>query len=419
MNFRKNGISNLFTGIIFTFLTMFLTGCVSDKNDLPTPENPESDKISVSMVISGEGLTTTRATEEAQGSVDENYIDISDLYILTFDIPASASDQTDFSKYRLKEIVWSPDEALRNKDAFLVADRTRVILRTFLDEASYNTSDSYCMVTVANIKNWLPSVDGKNAYTDLTPGTTSISDLQRNLNYARVIKNYSWSPKNTPGNGMPLFGIQKFTLSGYNAEIHGVVNPYRLPDVLLLRTMAKVEISISENVKVPVENGDEIPLEIENVTSGTNYNTNSWLIPEPERMDNFTTSLSTGQISTAPDYQAYPTVKANAPLNFTENSSGSFVAYIPEYDLSTNSREIDVTFDMGKYGINKFTLYLQPYLDGEPRQVTAADPAYWHSVLRNHVYSIEIIAIEMDINPVINLTVCKWNEYTSDIPQFN
>ena len=435
-------ISLAFRHLANTLLTAVViitaTGCVTENGECPVL--PEEDKIGVSLTIAGNlpsGLS--RANEPGQDSEDtngevgtlaESYININDLFIFTFALGEEETIATNDSK--LKDILWSPNKKeITTPQSTIYSDGENVTLRTFLDSKKYNTTDKFCIVSVANASKW---VDQTSLYTDLKPGETTLGDLQKGLNYTNVLPKQSesnqvlnWIPNNETSSGIPLFGIKRVNLDGYNTEIYNSGNPYDLGTVWLLRALAKIEISVDENANQdPIEGDpvDNIEIESAHIKAG-NWNTGLQLIPSPlTRMEGYATTGGTGQVETGPVFNnhEYDPAQSSNTLYFTKVTSAdgkeSFIAYVPEYDLSNGKGKDIIQIKLS--GIDQtFNLSVSPYSDGLPS--TGTNP-YWNCILRNHIYRYSIKGVEIDGSLTLltlKWTVCPMDQVGITIPPFD
>lgn len=440
--YGRSLLRRCFPGALLALLPL-ASGCIAESGDCP--DDISEQDITVSLVIEGGLPSQTRADEftEEQGTLAESYINIDDLYVLAFEI-GEGKDVADGDS-ELKDIIWSPVAAQRLPESVISSNGTQVLLRTFLSSQDYDTSTPFSIVTIANTENWLADSDTgfslttkKEADADgtKTKQATKLSELQKVLSYTKAIgesasgvANTSWVPDNAASSGIPLFGIKRTTLAGYNNKFHSSANPYPLGTIWMLRTLAKVEIYVADGVNKAIESA--------NVIVG-GWNTDLHLIPfqnanpaDLNRMEGYSTSDSsnygsTGQVTLAPDFTNtnFTPSSSTSPLAMTQTTrvidgveKQVFVAYLPEYTLTG-------TFTGGEVARNdiirvKFTdngqeypLAIAPYTDGNPGN---QDVAHWQYLLRNHIYRFAITGVlddkvqlivklmpwtAMDVNPV-------------------
>lgn len=436
--YGRSLLRRCFPGALLALLPL-ASGCIAESGDCP--DDISEQDITVSLVIEGGLPSQTRADEftEEQGSLAESYINIDDLYVLAFEI-GEGKDVADGNSV-LKDIIWSPVEAQRLPESVISSNGTQVLLRTFLSSLDYDTSTPFSIVTIANTKKWLADGDTgfslttkKEADADRNKTVTKLSDLQKVLSYTKAIgesapgvSNTSWAPDNATSSGIPLFGIKRTTLAGYDNKFHNSANPYPLGTIWMLRTLAKVEISVDPKVT-------DLKIQSAYIITG-GWNTNLQFIPfrgnagnvNLGRMEGYDTSGNTGQVSLEPDFSSgfypAPSSGALAMLQTTRTVNGEqtpvFVAYLPEYQLAPSATGevrnniIRVRF---KNVTSEFPLAIAPHTNGLP---TEAAEVHWQYLLRNYLYRFQISGIQVDEQLTLNWTVCPMDEETITIPPFD
>ncbi len=452
--YGRSLLRRCFPGALLALLPL-ASGCIAESGDCP--EDISGQDITVSLVIEGGLPSQTRAdgfTEE-QGTLAESYINIDDLYVLAFEI-GKDKDVADGNSV-LKDIIWSPDAAQRLPESVISSNGTQVLLRTFLSSLDYDTSTPFSIVTIANTQKWLADGDTgfslttkKEADADVTKTkqATKLSDLQKVLSYTKAIgesapgvANTSWAPDNATSSGIPLFGIKRTTLAGYDNKFHSSANPYPLGTIRMLRTLAKVEISVDPAAEL----APDTPLEIESAyVIGGGWNTNIQLIPfqgsagnaDLNRMEGYGISTgsnygSTGQVTLPPDFTnagftPTPSVSQLFMTRSTRTVDGkeiqTFIAYLPEYTLTGDFTEgglkrnniIRVKFTGSN---NLFNLSISPYKGYNPEM---AEVPYWQYLLRNHIYRYVITGLSDNMEFSFNWTVCDMDKPDAvDVPSFN
>ncbi len=436
--YGRSLLRRCFPGALLALLPL-ASGCIAESGDCP--DDISEQDITVSLVIEGGLPSQTRADEftEEQGSLAESYINIDDLYVLAFEI-GEGKDVADGNSV-LKDIIWSPVEAQRLPESVISSNGTQVLLRTFLSSLDYDTSTPFSIVTIANTKKWLADGDTgfslttkKEADADRNKTVTKLSDLQKVLSYTKAIgesapgvSNTSWAPDNATSSGIPLFGIKRTTLAGYDNKFHNSANPYPLGTIWMLRTLAKVEISVDPKVT-------DLKIQSAYIITG-GWNTNLQFIPfrgnagnvNLGRMEGYDTSGNTGQVSLEPDFSSgfypAPSSGALAMLQTTRTVNGEqtpvFVAYLPEYQLAPSATGevrnniIRVRF---KNVTSEFPLAIAPHTNGLP---TEAAEVHWQYLLRNYLYRFQISGIQVDEQLTLNWTVCPMDPVTSGDIEFN
>lgn len=411
----------LYGACMMWVLALMLSGCGKESGE--SPDIALEKDISVSIEIAGRIPDSSRASlSEDDGFPAESYIDIGDIYVLAFSTESAGGIANGESL--LKDIIWSPVESERLPDSKIFSNGTRVLLSTFLDSGKgYSVSQPFSIVTIANAKKWL--ADGENFV--LEKGVTKLSDLQRRLDYTKVLDgNYSWIPDNTKKTGIPMFGVMKASLEYYNNTFNGPANPYGLGTVWLLRSLAKVEIEIED---------PNIEIESARIEAG-NWSTTSQLIPFSKangaivsnlnRMEDFATSGNTGQVTKTPDFtsdanfgpvagtQAIFLKEIASKVGTTQNQV--LTAYLPEFPLRTPGGSPKCRLCIKVKNVKpECHFYIAPY--GTNGIVDSAE-IYWHYLLRNYKYRFVIKDLD---DVVLNLkwTVCPISEKEIDIPAFN
>lgn len=398
-----------------SLLLLVAGGCVMDNEDCPVID--PDDGIVVTFELSGGIPAHTRVLEEEEGSEEESYIDINDLYIFTFEIGEGKTVADGDSK--LMEILWSPNKDERlDKSVITSSAGNAVWLRTFLNSNPngtgtdpYKNDDgtykNFCIVTVANASKWL---DGDAAYSGFIKGTTTLADLQKTLSYSKVLTNGSWVPGGEENpSWMPLFGIKRVNLDGYDPKTYSESNPYPLGTVWLLRALAKVEITTGADSGLTIESANVV---------GSGWNKDLSLIPfdSPENkslncMEKYAVTGSTGQMVRVPTFTSTAAGESET-LSFSIEGNKA-VVYLPEYNLQSNNRIVSIKF---KELPNYFPLNVSPYdANGDP---VSGEDIWWKFILRNYLYRFNIKGVTIDKNLQINLTVCPMDQVEITIPDF-
>lgn len=414
----KRGLIDIFKlsliYVISAITALPLTGCVGDE-DIPVIPAENDRGISVAIALSGMGGNNdTRSmpgndsddTSGAYGSAAENYIDINDLYVMTFSIPDGKSVFCDESQ--LLEILWKPGSS--GKDESKVAwSGGYAYLQTQLDEniTSYSDGKDFCIVAIANFSQF-------GSLT--TPPATGITFKQlqegAKFNYKPTkTGKWSWSPVDGK-NGIPLFGVKRVNLKGYDKKIHGPQNPYQLqsngnPTLWLLRAFAKAEIRLSDALKNLELNGTKTEVKIKSASIGNSYSSDFWLIPELSRFSEFNETGGTGLINGAPTFNEWQSTKANPAdlLSFNISADAtSATVYLPEYDMSEegNRPRITVTLEIGGSD-QEFSFDFKPYPKDEDS--SEGQQASWLYILRNNYYRF---ILDVDFR-VITVEPVNWS----------
>lgn len=413
----KRGLIDIFKlSLIYAIsaiTTISLAGCGGEGSvpDFPM-EDDEGISVCISLVGMGEKCDTrsnpgndSDDTAGVYGSAAENYIDINDLYVMTFSIPDGSSVLCDDSQ--LLEILWKPGSS--GKDESKVAwSGGYAYLQTQLDEniTSYSDGKDFCIVAIANFSqfgNLVAPYQGMK-----------FSELQKSakFNYTPIkTGKWSWSPE-VDKNGIPLFGVKRVNLKGYDKKIHGPQNPYQLqsngnPTVWLLRAFAKAEIRLSDALKNLELNGTKTEVKIKSASIGSSYSSNFWLIPQLSRLSEFNETGGTGLINAGPAFREWQSTKAEADnlLSFNVSADAtSATVYLPEYDMSAveNKPRITVTLEIGGSD-QEFSFDFKPY--PSDNESSDGQQASWLYILRNNYYRF---ILDVDFR-VITVEPVNWS----------
>ncbi|WP_160246886.1 hypothetical protein [Phocaeicola sartorii] len=377
MKFLKDRILPLF---MTALLGGLLPACVNEDEGTSTASDDGS--FFISIAISAGNASPARAESDLtdeEGTSVENNINIGDLKIYAFSIPTD----NNASNSALLTQIYPKDD---NNSNIIEADVKKSVPGTYMLEAELNNTffdnhKDFCLVAVAN---WTPFVS-----LDFSlPDGKELSVLgNEELLFGQNIdvNKQAWTPNGEEG--IPMFGLHKASLAGYDKKHNNKFAPLLLGKVNMLRAFAKIEIRNGMKDK-----------EITGV-SISSYN----------KMGYFTPSLIGNQLSDTENVTSAnipnPVESSVEELSFS-GKDGAFVAYLPEYELTNGKRDIiTVTIDEKKY-----LLSLAPYTDDGPNEKPTED--YWKALLRNHIYRYIITGVEEDepAQLTINYTVCPMNE---------
>lgn len=395
--------------LICTALMLGVEGCREDFDEDEAETGRPKDSFSVSIALAGMGTEQTRAAGEdsedsdgVYGTADENFIDINDLYVMTFSIPAGSSTLTDDSE--LLEVLWNGKNGGKATETDIYYNGTTAFLNTWLDSKidAYipESGKKFCLVAVANFSQYKKTVGGD---VPLTKGT-KFSVLQQALKY-----DFSQDP--IKDKGIPMFGVKRVNLKGYDKKVHNVANPYILesngnPTLWMLRAFSKIEVALSEKLLEMEKSLGSITIHSASVNK---FGSTFWLIPELSRMSGFADvgvtegTGGTGQVNKSPS-ATFTTTKKEQSLAFSLNDKKTSASiYLPEFGIETEKTEISLAIKMGESSENvDFKFDVQRYSDETGSET---NNVYWKNLMRNHYYKF-IIGIDFKIISVIPQ---QWN----------
>ena len=380
MKFLKDRILPLF---MTALLGGLLPACVNEDEGTSTASDDGS--FFISIAISAGNASPARAESDLtdeEGTSVENNINIGDLRIYAFSIPTD----NNASNSALLTQIYPKDD---NNSNIIEADVKKSVPGTYMLEAELNNTffdnhKDFCLVAVAN---WTPFVSPDFSLPD--GKELSVLGNEELLFGQKIdVNKQAWTPNGEEG--IPMFGLHKASLAGYDKKHNNKFAPLLLGKVNMLRAFAKIEIRNGMKDK-----------EITGV-SISSYNKKGY----------FTPSLIGNQLSDTENVTSAnipnPVESSAEELPFS-GKDGAFVAYLPEYELTNGKRDIiTVTIDEKKY-----LLSLAPYTDDGPNEKPTED--YWKALLRNHIYRYIITGVEEDepAQLTINYMVCPMESGTS------
>lgn len=365
-----------------------LPACVYDDEDT-TGGSEQRDGFNISVAISAGNAPTARAytgnLPDEGGAGAENYIDINDLQIYAF--------STDGSNTLLAQIY--PN---KNHEGIMPPEITPVgntyYLKAELPYDTFSKHTEFKLVVVAN---------GGATSSDVNPDWGTLTMQTYSMTYEN---NQAWIPQ-WGKTGIPMFGVQKVSLVGYNFKTYNEFNPYLLEDINMLRALAKVEV---------VDARENVANEETVVRVGlSSYNTKGYLATDCGDA----TTTENVMVARIPDDHGPSTT----PLSFVREGS-KFTAYLPEYELgNADSRKIIVVEiqkkESGETMTGRFELFLAPYTaEGRPETDEEKLNEYpWQALLRNHIYRYKITQVNWTepVQVTVSYMVCPWERQSCEI----
>lgn len=358
----------------YAFAVMLLgslcASCITDSEDDVQP----AKKITVRFTLVAQKaqaggsravVSDTHPTES--GTVRENEIDIKskDYRILAFD-PASGYLYEDLTNNNGALVQKIEGETQTEYHYTVTFSQLRTVFR---------------LVVLAN---WNSFKEGsEDCYGTFTPLNTKLDDVM--AKYYTLPKNQSYIPMV----GMQTYAINPDAIPEDNSE----TNPYKLADINMLRSVAKIEV---------IDRLGEEGISITDV-SLTGYNSTGTFWPTISG-DNSGWNTEDIQVST-PTIPANPGWTTTTTLDFFKQEEGKHVLYVSECNVSDeNNPAINITIS-NPDGSNPATATYSFNLNG-----------YNESLLRNHIYRYEIKSASTGL--VVNYTVCPMGHGQTDIPGF-
>lgn len=429
-------------------LLLLATGCVNDYDNCPAPERG-SDPVKLRFTIvtrtpMGSNTRQTRAADiagEQTGTAAENYLNLAgrDIRFLLFDNEQKL----------LRDFTPDADVTLAAEDnsRYVTYTVRATIAEPYFARVATADTEFYIMV-IANGRPYRLSAFG------LAPGVTTIADVAGQLaSFAlptEVIvdpetgQRGGWTPSqpgNADGEYIPMAGLQHFTIrqgafSGNGPEGFVELSPENgSKDINMLRALAKIEVIDRIGI---TGHFDDAPAErayVEKVellgycATGTvlpaygQWNRNSVL----ETQQVIAPTMAAPVAYREPDSDYKNTVYTSL-IDFHEDQDAQnlradgcpvFSVYVTEYARAAIAAGAvrpyarvtlhDPTL-AGTEESKLYQLHLASYTGGSAGEDLSA-------LLRNHIYRYEITAVRSTVN--IGYTVCPWDTYDLDVPDFN
>ncbi|WP_304961400.1 hypothetical protein [uncultured Duncaniella sp.] len=416
-------------------------GCIGD-DSLCTEEDGAGTvadgNVNLSFTIVTRHAPSGRAADISGGLVGssvENFINISDIQFLLFD-----ADRKFLQNFY-------PDVKLADGNT----DYSEYVATVSIDEPYFDENIdgnvNFYIMALANGKSLGMSFPGA------FPGVTTISDLCSAAGSPLLTEGISTSGIFDPQNGVgiPMSGLQYFSVAGKSLKESTPHNPYNLStpgggrDINMLRAVAKIEVI--DRINIPVgEDYDadiygESPDRITGVSLLGTFSSGS-MFPAMDQWDRGD-AFETQQVIA-------PTVPKNAswlnPPVFPDRGNINLDGYgdvlrgfaYDEYATGQRADKCRVysayVYEYSRAGIGTgHPPYLHVTVKGSsdkndanygpqvlPMRLTQTEGQVvtdLDALMRNHIYRYEITAISQGLE--ITWTLCPMDEVTIDIPPFN
>lgn len=408
-----------------------VTGCVDDLLLMQNKEEQSLETYSVSIALAGMGAEQTRAEGEDSedkdgiiGTEDESFIDIDDLFVMTFSIEDGKTTLSNNSK--LLEVLWNgkyENTSTKSKifyngsAAYLCASLNKKILE-------YSNKD-FCIVALANMNQFAKA----NGSTLTLERNKTFGEIQQELEYKFTPNiqdngDYYWLPytevnEKKAKQGIPLFGVKRVNLEKYDPEVYNFANPYTLisngnPTLWMIRAFSKIEIELSDAL---LEKENELgEIRISSASINNKYASTFWVIPELDRMSGFSDTGGSGQINKVPGtgFRSNQTESNNSLQFKIDSERKKALIYLPEYFINddNNRPEITLNLNIGEE-LHDFEFSLQQYNSNIAGQ-TQNTLYPWQYLTRNHSYKF---MIGVDFRQIFSVVSDDWtkvyeNEFT-------
>lgn len=386
-------------------LGMAFSGCINSDDELCPGDNttvtePTPVDVNLTFVISqGNGQLSRAPGHDDYGATEaESLVDFAnnDYRVLVFD-----------NGGRLLQIL--DTEVVRN---FNYPDGvTTCLVRGKFDNA-------YPEFQIAVLANWESfGLD----YNNMLRGVSLLDDLvshNRTIPYTFPVRGTGWRPFSGTNRGIPMFGLQSYTVDWNKAPINADNSVTLNGNVSLLRAVAKIEVvdRITPNATTTRAEIESVTLRGYNVTGcpmpdmkanpGWNIQNTQVVLPTIPTPDNY---MQNGDLTlfrdddVAIDGVTYPRFSTYVS-EFSLNSQLADAQFCPTLHITVKNPPIEDPHDE----MVTYTIKLASYTDG-----VAGSPL--PSLLRNHIYRYEVNSASANILK-LEYTVCPWEEVRVTLP---
>lgn len=392
-----------------------LGGCIND-HSLCVEDRPgyvEGNDLWMSFQIENLGNTArTRAAAEPddpvghpdeEASAAEKYIDAGDIALVFFDDARHA-----WKVFDSKDFFLTP---LQNGNTDASYQLTFKINKDYFSYASGKDAVGYSLMVVTNLGGL-----GDNHET-FGPDLFMNSPAEIAAKYKSFPmpdqSDAAWTPE-VDQHGIPMAGMStsSFSMEALDNALengNSLAEPMMLDDIYLQRSLAKIRVLTSKEL---AEKGGKVT-----AVTLTGANTKGAYIPVDAegKWYDATTVLET--VTEPADGSWY---QADRTVSFTETSRTvagdqleGFQCYVPESKVEGRDTHLNITVTFTEEGapaeVRNYEVKLKDPLNTYPGI---------KAIARNHIYEY-IVDADLDANIAINYTVCPWEEYKIDIPEFN
>ena len=357
--------------IFCLILILFLPSCISD-TEIIVPDTVDDDDSNIELILSFNN--PTRAQEEREGNIDENFLGINEK---DYKVAVFNGDGVYVGNFE-------PTQTNYNVEA----GGNDVILKGYLKKSLVKENTSLQLIMLVNwntFGNIYPDNFDEKNLADLYNDNVSYNYTMYGLNYY-----YSWRPNAQEKKGIPMFGVSEIKTLPGNIDIEKdiVTLAFRIN---LIRCMAKimVENHFKDNVGEAGYNIKSISL--------SKYNKKGTLIPHEWQHDSKGVTSPWLPKTESGEYDLNE--GTNLYLYKEKENPETWVGYIPEaaYNESDEKPVLNFIIEAKTESINKALPIFRDYTTESDRKL-----------LRNNIYNYEISISEKEI--FLDYTVCPWDD---------